>query len=309
MFEEGIKSCSEYLEAVPWSEEEEQTVVSCIEKLDLPGSTATSVLERVSVSSSEPSTSKSMTNNVFLKLLTNVLQAKDDKARREMKAVISRLIKEEAGHDVSKEMLYSLCHRCLLSLILCLSEVTSHMNDPGDLVGEISREAGNLLWIVDILIEKKICDEFVQLWGEHKELANLHSKIPAKYRHEISKITAQVCVGIGKGKILVKREARFTVLKTWLESLYDDFGWMRRSSSRSMDWKVVEDGLSQMILTLSLSQQQVVLMKWVDRFMSKGDECPNFERAFEVWWRRAFVRQVIMVEPSDASQLQITTLH
>uniref|UniRef100_A0A1J3EIT3 BTB/POZ domain-containing protein n=1 Tax=Noccaea caerulescens TaxID=107243 RepID=A0A1J3EIT3_NOCCA len=249
-----------------------------------------------------------MTNNVFLKLLTNILQAKDDKARREMKAVISRLIKEEADHYVSKEMLYSLCHRCILSLILCLSEVTSHMNDPGDLVGEISREAGNLLWIVDILIEKKICDEFVQLWGEQKELANLHSKIPAKYRHEISKITAQMCVGIGKGKILVKREARFTVLKTWLESLYDDFGWMRRSSSRSMDWKVVEDGLSQMILTLSLSQQQVVLMKWFDRFMSKGDECPNFERAFEVWWRRAFVRPV-MVEPTNASQLQITTLH
>ncbi|CAA7036757.1 unnamed protein product [Microthlaspi erraticum] len=93
-------------------------------------------------------------------------------------------------------MLYSLCHRCLLSLILCLSEATS-MNDPGDLVGEISREAGNLLWIVDILIEKKICEEFVQLWGEQKELANLHSKIPAKYRHEISKITARICVGIG----------------------------------------------------------------------------------------------------------------
>ncbi|CAA7038198.1 unnamed protein product [Microthlaspi erraticum] len=33
--------------------------------------------------------------------------------------------------------------------------------------------------------------------GEQKELANLHSKIPAKYRHEISKITARICVGIG----------------------------------------------------------------------------------------------------------------
>ncbi|CAA7031222.1 unnamed protein product [Microthlaspi erraticum] len=177
-----------------------------------------------------------------------------------MKAVIFGLIREEgADHDdVSKEMLYSLCHRCVSShLSSAYQKSHPNMNDPGDLVGEISREAGNLLWIVDILIEKKICEEFVQLWGEQKELANLHSKIPAKYRHEISKITARICVGIGKGKILVKREARFTVLKTWLEAMYDDFGWMRRSS---MDWKVVEDGLSQMILTLSLSQQQVVLM-------------------------------------------------
>ncbi|ESQ37437.1 hypothetical protein EUTSA_v10002519mg [Eutrema salsugineum] len=280
-FEEGIKSCLEYLEAVPWSEDEEESVVSCIEKLDLPGSMVNSVLQRVS--SSEPFTSTSITNDIFLKLLTGSLQAKDDKARREMKSVIFRLIREEADHDVSKDSLYNVSSL----LILCLSEITSNMINPGDLIGETAREASNLLW--DILIEKNICDEFVQLWADQKELANLHSKI----------------LRFGKGKIVVKRETRFSVLKTWLEAMYDDFVWMRRASSRSMDWKVVEDGLSKMILTLSLRQQQVILMKWFDRFMSKGDECPNVERAFEVWWRRAFIRQVI-VEPRDASQVQIT---
>jgi hypothetical protein len=124
------------------------------------------------------------------------------------------------------------------------------------------------------------------------------------YRHEISKITAQICVGIGKGRILVNRETRFAVLNTWLEALYDDFGWMRRLSSRSLDRKLVEDGLSQTILTLSLRQQQVILMKWFDRFLSKGDDCPNVQRAFEVWWRRAFIRQVL-TEP-DEPRLQIT---
>ncbi|KAG2311053.1 hypothetical protein Bca52824_022610 [Brassica carinata] len=171
-------------------------------------------------------------------------------------------------------------------------------------MGEIAREADNMLWMVDILIEKKMCDEFVKLWADQKELADLHLKIPTMYRHEISKITAQICVGIGRGRILVNRETRFAVLNTWLEALYDDFGWMRRVSSRSLDRKLVEDGLSQTILTLSLRQQQVILMKWFDRFLSKGDDCPNVQRAFEVWWRRAFIRQVI-AEP-DVSQLQIT---
>ncbi|CAL9247521.1 unnamed protein product [Arabidopsis halleri] len=106
-----------------------------------------------------------------------------------MKSVIFRLIKEEADHDVSKDILYSLCNQSLLSLILCLSEVTSHMNDHGDLIGEISREASNLIWIVDILIEKKLCDKFVKLWADQKELVNLHSKIPAMYKHEISNFT------------------------------------------------------------------------------------------------------------------------
>ncbi|CAA7032123.1 unnamed protein product [Microthlaspi erraticum] len=304
-FDEGVMSCLEHLEAVPWSVDEEDIVVSCLEELHLPDDSVTLILQRVS---SAPSTSSTRTDDIFLKLLTGVLQAKDDKARREMKALIFKLLREEADHDVSKDTLYGLCHRCLTSLVLCLSEVTTQMNDPGRdrgaLMGEIAREADNMLWMVDILIEKKMCDEFVKLWSDQRELANLHSKIPTMYRHEISKITAQICVGIGKGRILVNRETRFAVLDTWLEALYDDFGWMRRLSSRSLDRKVVEDGLSQTILTLSLRQQQVILMKWFDRFLSSGDDCPNVQRAFEVWWRRAFVRQVL-AEP-DASQLQIT---
>ncbi|CAH2069370.1 unnamed protein product [Thlaspi arvense] len=306
-FDEGVMSCLEHLEAVPWSEDEEEIVVSCLEELHLPDDSVTLILQRLS---SEPSTSstRNRTDDIFLKLLTGVLQAKDDKARREMKVLIFKLLREEADHEVSKETLYGLCHRCLTSLVLCLSEVTTQMNDPGKdrgaLMGEIAREADNMLWMVDILIEKKMCDEFVKLWADQKELANLHSKIPTMYRHEISKITAQICVGIGRGRILVNRETRFAVLNTWLEALYDDFGWMRRLSSRSLDRKLVEDGLSQTILTLSLRQQQVILMKWFDRFLSKGDDCPNVQRAFEVWWRRAFIRQVL-TEP-DASQLQIT---
>ncbi|KAG7534897.1 BTB/POZ domain [Arabidopsis thaliana x Arabidopsis arenosa] len=306
-FDEGVMSCLEHLEAVPWSEDEEEIVVSCLEELHLPDDSVPLILQRVS---SQPSTSstRTRTDDIFLKLLTGVLQAKDDKARREMKVLIFKLVREEADYDVSKDTLYGLCHRCLTSLVLCLSEVTTQMNDPGidrgALMGEIAREADNMLWMVDILIEKKLCGEFVKLWADQKELANLHSKIPTMYRHEISKITAQICVGIGKGRILVNRETRFAVLNTWLEALYDDFGWMRRLSSRSLDRKLVEDGLSQTILTLSLRQQQVILMKWFDRFLTKGDDCPNVQRAFEVWWRRAFIRQVL-TEP-DAPQLQIT---
>ncbi|CAN8252674.1 unnamed protein product [Cochlearia groenlandica] len=306
-FDEGVLSCIEHLEAVPWSQDEEDIVVSCLEELNLPCDSVALILQRV-VSSDQASNRTDGDDDIFLKLLTGVLQGKDEKARREMKVLIFKLIREEADHEVSKDALYGLCHRCLTSLVLCLSEATTQINDPGKdrgaLMGEIAREADNMLWMVDILIEKKMCDEFVKLWADQKELADLHSKIPTMYRHEISKITAQICVGIGKGKILVNRETRFAVLNTWLEALYDDFGWMRRLSSRSLDRKVVEDGLSQTILTLSLRQQQVILMKWFDRFLSSGDDCPNVQRAFEVWWRRAFVRQVL-AKP-DASQLQIT---
>ncbi|PSR90009.1 BTB/POZ domain-containing protein [Actinidia chinensis var. chinensis] len=307
MFDAGIMACLEYLEAVPWSEEEEEKVISQLAQLQLHDRVS-EVLKRVSA---EPSTS-SRADDIFLNLLTGVLQAKDDKARREMKGLISRLLREDAlsnhgSHinrlDVSKDTLYHLCHGCLSSLVLCLSEATcvaESRQDRGVLMSEIAREADNMQWIVDILIHKKMGDEFVKLWADQNELANLHSKIPTMYRHEISRITAQLCIAIGRGHILVPKDIRYSLLSTWLEALYDDFGWMRRAS-RSIDKKLVEDGLGQTILTLPLPQQQAILINWFNRFLNKGDDCPNIQKAFEVWWRRAFIRQYVA-----ESQLQIT---
>lgn len=296
MFDDGIRACLEFLEAVPWSEGEEESVVSHLNQLHIDCSKADPVLQRVIT---DPSTS-SRADNVFFKLSLGVLQAKDDKARREMKALISRLLREDhnsssfhEGLDISRDTLYQLCHRCLGSLVLCLSGTTGldeSSQNRGAVMAEISREADNMQWILGILIDRKMGDEFVDLWADQRELAVLHSKIPTMYRHEISKITAQLCISIGKGQILVPKESRYALLSTWLEALYDDFGWMRMGG-KAVERKLIEEGLSQTILTLPLPQQQSILLKWFDRFLNKGDDCPNIQRAFEIWWRRAFVKQ------------------
>ena len=83
MFDAGISSCLEYLEAVPWSEDEEEKIISHLSQLELHSS-MTEVLQRVS---SKPSTS-ARADDIFMKLLSGVLQAKDDKACREMKTLI-----------------------------------------------------------------------------------------------------------------------------------------------------------------------------------------------------------------------------
>lgn len=308
MFDAGIMACLEFLEAVPWSEDEEEKVIAVLGQLELYDTSA-DVLQRVSV---EPSIS-SRADGIFLQLLMGVLQAKDEKARRDMKTLISGLLKEDltyAGNnnrlDVSRDTLYHICHKCLSSLLLCLCEAVSvdeSRCDRGVLMGQIAREADNMHWVVDILIEKKMGDDFVTLWADQTELASLHSKLPSMYRYEISRITAQLCIAVGRGQILVPKDARFSLLRTWLEPLYEDFGWMRRAC-KSIDKKLVEDGLTQTILTLPLAQQQAILLNWFDRFLNKGDDCPNIQRAFEVWWRRAFVRQY--AADQDSSHLQIT---
>ncbi|GJZ54934.1 BTB/POZ domain-containing protein [Tanacetum coccineum] len=186
-FDDGISSCLKYLEVVPWSEGEEERVIMSLNELHLPSDH--DVLERVAF---EASTS-SRIDDIFLKLLTGVLQAKDEKARREMKSLISRLLREGNStadyygtynkHELSKETLYTIFHRCVTSLILCLSEVTSWDENRG-MLSAITREADNLEWVVDNLIE------------------NRNVKIL---------ITAQLCITIGRGNALLPKETRIVL--------------------------------------------------------------------------------------------------
>nr|GEZ22484.1 hypothetical protein [Tanacetum cinerariifolium] len=43
-----------------------------------------------------------------------------------------------------------------------------------------------------------------------------------------------------RGNALLPKEARVALLSTWLEALYDDFGWME-GSSRMGDRRLIED--------------------------------------------------------------------
>ncbi|KAI3708038.1 hypothetical protein L2E82_37043 [Cichorium intybus] len=86
-FNDGISSCLEYLEVVPWSEEEEERVISNLNELNLHNDR--DVLQRVTL---EPSTF-SRINDILLRLLTEVLQAKDEKAHKDIETLIFRLVK------------------------------------------------------------------------------------------------------------------------------------------------------------------------------------------------------------------------
>lgn len=299
MFEDCLLACLKHLGKIPWTEEEEEKVVSAVTHFHpRRASAALQVLQRVSVGSS---TSSSQPDGIISRLLIGVLHAKDEKARREMKGVLLKLLREDGGGGCriteEREAIYNMCHKCISSLLVCLPKSTN-------LIGEVAREATNLLWLVEILISKGIGEEFVVLWADQKELAAVHSNVQCVYRFEISRITSLLCVAIGRGQVLVPRDTRFSLLNTWLDGLYSDFRWMKRDGG-CFDRKIVENGLSQTILTLTMAQQQTLLLNWFERFLNQGDDCPNIHCAFEIWWRRAFVRQHVGGRDLDSSQLQI----
>ncbi|KAF9615578.1 hypothetical protein IFM89_024667 [Coptis chinensis] len=291
VFEAGVLSCLEYLEAVPWAEDEEEKIALLLSRLHLEAVGAGEVLKRVSAEIVAEPEEGCNNEEVLYKLLQVVLEGKDEKARREMKGLVLKMLRENSSqNDLSKESLYSACDGCLQLLRShFIRAATSSSLDSND-VNQIVRQADNLHWILDIMIDRQIADDFLKTWADQSELSQLHSKVPAIHRYEVSRVTARLFVGIGKGQLVASKEVRCMLLRTWLEPFYDDFGWMRRASN-GLDRHLIEDGLSNTILTLPLAWQQEILLAWFDRFLNSGEDCPNIQRGFQVWWRRAFWRR------------------
>ena len=334
-------SCLEYLEAAPWAEDEEEKIRSLLGELNLGTEvfTVADVLKRLNASNPDDgdgttsSLDSSNSNNIvnseetLVRLLQTVIRGKDNKARREMKALVSKMLREnisalnrshpgECGNgatlDLSKESLYTACSTCLESLAGLFKQAARVSNnnefvsnqsneDRSTVAAQIAHQCDNLQWLLEILIDRNMAGDFVKIWANEVELSSIHKQISTMLRFEVSRVTARLCVAIGKGQVLCPVDVRNMLLRTWLNPLMDDFGWIQRSSSSSsstnspfkssqLDKNVVEDGISQTILTLPLKQQQDILLAWFDRFSNNGDNCPNLQRAFEVWWRRTFVR-------------------
>lgn len=299
-FDAGVLSCLEYLEAAPWAEDEEEKVAALLSELRLEGVGAVEVLKRVSVDVRSGNEDGNNNEEVLLKLLHVVLEGKDEKARKEMKTLVTKMLRENSSHnDLRKESLYSACDGCLKLLrhhFLLAAEAKTQD------VGQIARQADNLHWLLDILIDRQIAEDFLKMWGSQSELSEAHSKVPIVHRYEISRVTARLFVGIGKGQLLASKESRCLLLQTWLVPFYEDFGWMRRAS-KGLDRHLIEDGLSNTILTLPMSWQQEIMLSWFDRFLNAGDDCPNIQRGFVVWWRRAFWKRNGEVERSHLMRI------
>ncbi|OIV92899.1 hypothetical protein TanjilG_01033 [Lupinus angustifolius] len=307
-FSSCIQSCLEHLEAVPWvGDEEEEKVVSTVLQLQGEGIRVNPVLKRVSSDISNTS------NDTLSQIFELVLKSNEERSRREMRSIVLKLLREKnslcsstGSPDICDEMIYRSCRSCLDSLLSLFKQATEP--DSGDIpngsrehvVKHIALEADNLSWLLEILVDKQAADEFALMWANQQELATLHGKLPVVSRYHISCISGRLYVGIGKGELLPSKNTRQLLLQTWLQPLINDYNWLQHGC-RSFDRKLVEEGIGRTILTLPLEDQRSILLSWVGSFLKSGDGCPNLQRAFEVWWRRTFIRPYVESQGNGTS--------
>lgn len=296
MFGRGVVACLNYIEAVPWSESEEEKLKSLFERYSFDEALTQDILARLHPGGTSGS------EDLAVQLIQSIVDGANSSARKDLQSLVTGLLSKSSVYQkdpagLSKERLYSICGSCIYSLVALFEEASdcTYVNGAGasklmkPLVERISKQVENLNWLLEILIDRHMAEDFVSSWAGQKELIGMHQRASPMVRYELSRISASLFIAMGRGKLRCPGEVRFAVLKAWFSPMLVDFGWLQRCS-KGLDVRVLEEGLGQAILTLPLKQQQGLFVEWFQCFGGKGTECPNLSNAFQVWWRRSFVR-------------------
>ncbi|KAK6259107.1 hypothetical protein SCA6_013581 [Theobroma cacao] len=297
MFSRGVLSCLKYLEAVPWTEEEEEKLRSLFTRFMFDDATSRDIFARLY---SQESTDTHQ--NLARHLVSSITTCSDANARNELKSLVKGLlckssVYEKEQPDVNKEDFYAVCQSCVSVLVNLFEEASDavpyerrakkEMGKP--LIERISRQVDNINWLLEILLDRQIAEEFVDLWAHQGELLIMHERASPMVRYELSRVSAIIFIAMGTRKLHCRSEARSGLLQSWFGPMLLDFGWLQRCR-KGLDMKALEEAMGQTLLTLPLKQQYVLFMEWFRCFSKHGTECPNLSKAFQIWWRRSFLR-------------------
>lgn len=297
MFNKGVISCLKYLEAVPWTEEEEEKLRSLFMRFRFDDATTGEILARLYSRDSVDSQ-----QNLARQLVWSITGCTDANARNELKSLVKGLLSrssvyEKDQRDLNKEDLLVACQSCL-GLLVNLFDETSEDNAQGKvakeekgkpLIERVSRQVDNINWLLEILLDRQMAEEFVDLWANQGKLLKLHENASPLVRYELSRVSANLFIAMGTRKLHCRSEARSGLFQSWFGPMLSDFGWLQRCR-KGLDIRSLEEALGQTLLTLPLKQQYLLFMEWFHCFSKHGTECPNLSKAFQIWWRRSFLR-------------------
>ncbi|XP_038706872.1 BTB/POZ domain-containing protein At2g13690 [Tripterygium wilfordii] len=297
MFRKGILACLKYLEAVPWSEEEEENLRILLTKFKFDDATTRDIFARLFLLESKDSE-----QDLARQLVWSITSCADTNARNELKSLVKGIlckssVYEKDQPDLNKEDMYVVCQSCLGSLVSLFEEASDSTRDgrgakkkmDKPLIERISRQVDNINWLLEILLDWQMAEEFVNMWTDQAELLNMYDTASPMLRYELSRVSANIFIAIGTRKLHCRTEARSRLLQAWFGPMLSDFGWLQRCK-KGLDMKALEEAMGQTLLTLPLKQQYMLFMEWFGCLSKHGTGCPNLSKAFQTWWRRSFLR-------------------
>ncbi|CAM8948913.1 unnamed protein product [Rhodiola kirilowii] len=297
MFARGVLNCLQYLEAVPWSEVEEEKLRNLFTRFKFDGVTSKDILARL-----YPADSTDSQNDMARQLVWSITTCTDAVSRNALKSLVKGILCRSSVYkkdkpDITKEDMYAVSESCLQTLLRLFeeaSESTSCQRSPKkehskSLIERIGMQVDNINWLLEIMLDWQVAEDFVDVWGSRKDLLSVHATASPMLRYELSRISATLFSALGTRKLHCRLETRLCFIQSWFSPMLQDFGWLQRCR-KGLDIKALEEAIGQSLLTLPLKQQHVLFMEWSCHFSKYGKECPNLSKAFQIWWRRSFLR-------------------
>ncbi|KAM3291709.1 BTB/POZ domain-containing protein [Capsicum chacoense] len=296
LFEDCIKACVRFLEAVPWTEDEERKILSIVPLLG--DEESQELLARVSIDKN--ASSEEMLHGLILSALHN------HPNMAFAKAFVAKLLRDFSSKEAAKRVL----DRAFQSSLKIVKESLEEYSSP-DFRGDHNETEAiqrlnlhtamtngrHLLWLVERMIELRVADTAVQEWSNQASFTadllralrddawrNIVPGLPAV----VLRCTCKLSNAVANGTILATRQVRMKIVKDWLPVLIlckDNVTPMM--PSHKTVYLELEDTFLRIISTLPLSDAQELLQQCLSFSTRNVEDCPHLISAFTTWFRRA----------------------
>uniref|UniRef100_A0A5B7BZI0 Putative BTB/POZ fold n=1 Tax=Davidia involucrata TaxID=16924 RepID=A0A5B7BZI0_DAVIN len=296
LFEDCVRACVQFLEAVPWSEEEERRVLSLIPFLR--DEESRELLARVSPAKNE--SSEEMLHGLILAAIhyhPNMAFAK---------AFVAKLLRDFSSRESARRVL----DRAFETSLKIVKESLEEYSSP-DFRGDHNETEAiqrlnlhtamtngrHLLWLVERMIELRVADTAVKEWSNQ---ASFTADLQRAFRDDawrnivpglpavVLRCTCKLANAVAAGIILAARQVRMKLVKDWLPVLIvckDNVSPML-PSHKSL-YLELEETFLKIISTLPMSDAQELLQQCLSFSTRNVEECPHLVNAFNTWFRRA----------------------
>jgi len=299
LFEDCVRSCVRFLEAVPWTEEEERRVVSLIPFLSEEESKE--LLSRVSPVKDE--LSEEMLHGLILTALHTANHNYPNMAFA--KAFVAKLLRDFSSKESARRVLDRAFEASLKIVKECLEEYSSpDFRGDHNETEAIQRlnlhkavtDGRHVLWLVERMIELRVADTAVKEWSEQSEFTadlqrafrddvwrNIAPALPAV----LIRSTCKLANAVVAGNVLAPREVRMNLVKDWLPVLIVCKDNISNMPTQKLLYLELEETFLKIISTLPMSDAQELLQQCLSFSTRNVEDCPHLVNAFATWFRRA----------------------
>ncbi|XP_073125870.1 BTB/POZ domain-containing protein At1g63850-like [Henckelia pumila] len=302
LFEDCIKACVKFLEAVPWNEDEEEKILDLIPLLSIEESKE--LLARVSPEKSD--SSEEMLQGLVRTAISNIPSMASSR-----KAFVVKLLKDFSSKELARRVLYKEFEKNLRIVKQAMEEYSSPDFRANRLAPEAIQKVNlytamnygkHVLWLVERMLELNVADSAVKAWSEltcftadlHKAFHEGHwrNMLPG-LPSVVLRCTCKLANAVATGSVLATRQVRMNLVRYWLPVLIICKDKDRESVSSPMGpnhktlYLELEETFLRIISTLPMSDSQDLLQHCLPFSTRVGDDCPHLVAAFTTWFRRA----------------------